>query len=157
MQLSDDFGLSFSFFFLYIVSANPSKVILTILSAFDTIPHAISSVVKRLSAEANRSWSQRRLIDGLFGLQQRGIVLQLWDEVGGHGPSALKQKADHKTRPIIMHCCWAPAGTMLSISPPGHSEPLDLQHLVSFVSYMSTLAAENQHFQSSRCKISFCL
>lgn len=89
------------------------------------------SVVRGLSAGANRRWSQCRLIDGLLGLQQRGIVLQLWDEVRGLGPSVLKQKADHKTRPIIMHCCRAPAGTMLSISPPGHPEPVDLQHLQS--------------------------
>lgn len=65
---------------------------------------------------------ESRLIDGLFGLQRRQIVVWLWDEVRGHSLEGPRQKPDHNRRLIIMHCCRAPAGTPPSLSPAGHSE-----------------------------------
>ncbi|KAM7373568.1 hypothetical protein PAMP_008410 [Pampus punctatissimus] len=65
---------------------------------------------------------KRRLIDGLFGLQRRRIVVWLRDEVRGHSGERPRQKADHNRRLIIMHCYWAPAGTPPSLSPASHTE-----------------------------------
>lgn len=129
--------------FCFFLPSNAHKAIVASLS-LSTPPPPQQSAVKRLCAEANRSWSRSRLIDGLFGLQRRGIVIRLWDEVRGHGPSVLKQKADHKTRPIIMHCCRAPAGTMLSISPSAHDEPLDLS-VLNLVKHMIVAASVDPH------------
>lgn len=62
------------------------------------------------------------LTDGLFGLQQRGIVVWVRDEVRGHSPeSCIRQKPDHNRRLIIMYCCRTPA----EAAPPHfhHWEP----------------------------------
>lgn len=68
----------------------------------------------------------KRRADWLTGcLASSGDWLSvLWDEVKGHGPESPGQKADHNRGLIIMHCCWAPAGTPPSLSPPSHTENL---------------------------------
>lgn len=48
-------------------------------------------------------------LTGLFGLQPRGIVVWLRDEVRGHGPERRRHRPDHNRRLITMHCCRAPA------------------------------------------------
>lgn len=65
---------------------------------------------------------ESRLIDGLFGLQQSGIVVWRWDEVRGCRPEGPRQKADHNRGLIIMRCCQAPAGTPPSRPPAGLAE-----------------------------------
>lgn len=65
---------------------------------------------------------ESRLTDGLFGLQQRGIVVWRWDEVRGRRPEGPRQKPDHNRGLIIMRCCRAPAGTPPSRPPAGLAE-----------------------------------
>lgn len=113
---------------VYVSSLWPPPPALILPSTSPLSPLSLSplqSVLKHSSAadlNRGRSRIKRRLIDGLFGLQRRGIVVWLWDEVRGHSPESPRQKPDHNRRPIIMHCCWAPAGTPPSLSPAGHSE-----------------------------------